>query len=162
MENGMHRHKRQHLPENVEYAIGCGDEAAVVRYFAVYRDVNGEGIWYSGVNQGYLPPGLFSLLEQLWGVLVKGYGYVLDIEAREVRQYWMLMLEEDFLVQQRESPRPWLQEERTVQTVVEQLVAYAEDPIGAEADGCRECYFGYEWQQGLYAFVPCAWCDGAG
>jgi hypothetical protein len=108
-------------------------------------------------------PGLlFSLLEQLWGVLVKGYGYVLDIEVREGRQYWMLMLEEDFLVQPRKSPRPWLQQEQAAQTVVAQLVAYAEDPIGAEADGCRECYCGYLWQKGLYAFVPCAWCDGAG
>lgn len=38
-----------------------------MRYMAVYPDVKGEGRWYSGVAEGYLPPGLLALLEKLWG-----------------------------------------------------------------------------------------------
>lgn len=157
----MYEHIIHILPANVEWAMGCWDEAMAVRYLAVYRDGTGEGRWYSGEGAGTLPTGLLSLLETLWGALVPGYGFVLDVAERRVAMHGLLSLESDLWVAQLASPRYWLQEATVVQAVIDGLVAYAEAPGAEGPSGCKACFCGYVWAQGLYAFIPCAQCSDA-
>jgi hypothetical protein len=158
----MHSHETYKLPLNIERAIGCVPDKQPTRRMAVYRNPAGAGVWTSGAAQGYLAPGLLALFESLWGPLAREYAYVLDMEKGVVTVRLRRTLAMILSVRRLAPAAPWLVEEATLQAVVAHLIAYAEAPADDGADGCRDCYGGYVWQEAFYAFVACAWCDGTG
>jgi hypothetical protein len=156
----MHSKRTFTLPKYTEYAFGYPEETL---WLGLYRTSQGEFLWDDGRQQGTIPLALLKVFEGLWGKLVPGYAYLLDIEQRQVQVMTMMALKAvlpDMVAHSVPQAPTWLQEETEVRALVDALVSYTESPeTFVQWDACAECTNGYVWVTGLQEFLPCAWCN---
>lgn len=151
------------MPRYTEEAIGYIAEGGRGRWVGIHRKSGGQAVWNDGVHRQVLPGGLAEILEGVWGELVGGYGYLLDLETHQVH-ILSLKAMMPFLQDTAEGnailpEAHWLKDEGDVLRVAHHLVEYAEGLLrGNIAEPCGDCYYGYTWVATLGEFAPCAWC----
>lgn len=155
----MKHYKAYPLPPYTELAVGYVPTGPSLRWMAVYRKETGEEVWDDGLEQANLPPELMSIFERLWGWLVRGYAYLLDVQSRQVYVVVQTRLVA-FIRNEGQRSSPWRTDEHAAREVVEALIAYTESCQEADAEqACESCYFGFVWVEALQQFMPCAWCN---
>lgn len=156
----MHSKRTFALPKYTEYALGY-PEATL--WLGLYLTAHGKFLWDDGKQQGPIPSSLLKVFEGLWGRLVHGYAYLLDIQQRRVLVLTRLALKavlSDMAAHRVPQAPTWLDDETEVRSLVDALVAYTESPESfVQWDVCAECTNGYVWVAGLQEFLPCAWCN---
>lgn len=111
------------LPKYTEYALGYSEGTL---WLGIYRTVQGEFLWDDRKQQGTIPIALLKVIEKLWGRLVPGYAYFLDIERRQVQVLTMIALKAvltDIATLQVAHAPVWWQDEREARALVDMLVA---------------------------------------
>lgn len=156
--------RRQYeMPPYTAEAIGYIAEGGRERWVGIHRTSGGQVVWNDGVCWYPLPGGLTEILEGVWGELVLGYGYLLDLETHQVQILSLKAMMPFLQAPAEDGATPLevtrLKDEGDVLIVVRYLVEYAEGLLKSDIfEPCGECYYGYTWVATLSAFAPCAWC----